>query len=138
MKKLLLLLGIVLCSLIAFSQNPIEQQLKSEIAYTQWIQQGPTQNCQPSFFWLVTRSYNQDAYGRSLFKIYFYSNSRYCNGEWAGTYIQGVFIIVDGEVLNPGAPYWILFKEVYQHPNFSFWAIGSPQISMNWTNLTVN
>lgn len=123
---------------MAIGQNQYEQQMKQEITVSQWIQVGPSQNCQPSFYWVVTRSRNPDQYGRYLFKVYFQSNSRYCNGAWAGIYLQGIYFLVNGQVINPNNPSWLMFKELYHNPIFSVWAYDPVRIDMNIGSMTLN
>jgi hypothetical protein len=140
MKRFIILVSFLFISFVGLSQgNQYEAQMRQEVAYTQWKQEYATQNCQPSFYWLITRSPGTDGYGRYLYKFYFYSNSRYCNGAWAGTYITGIYLVVDGYALNPTAPYWIMFKETYQPPALSFWSANyNPSIRFTWGNAVLN
>jgi hypothetical protein len=140
MKRVIILITFLFISSFAFSQtNQYELQLKRETAYTQWKQEYPSQNCEASFYWLISRSNGVDAYGRYLFKIYVYSNSRYCNGTWASTYIDNIYLYVDGYLINPNAPYWIMFRETYQPPSLSWWSANpTPAVRFVWGNVTVN
>ena len=138
MKKFILLLLLALCSFVAIGQNQYEIQMRQETTVSNWVQVNQSTNCQPSFYWVVTRSRTTDAYGRYLFKVYFQSNSRYCDGSWAGTYLQGVYFLVNGQTMNPNNPYWLMFKELYYNPIFSVWANDPVRIDMNIASITVN
>ena len=137
MKKFILLVVFIFCSLAGVSQNQYEQEMQQEIAITEWTQVGQAQNCNASFYWLITQSQTQDQYGRFLFKVYFYSNSRYCDGSWAQTYLQGVYFIVNGQLINQN-PGWVIFREVYQPRWLSVWAPRGSNIQFKWASITVN
>lgn len=139
MKKLIFLFFTFIYFFNANAQNnPYEQQYKNEVVYIPWKQELPTADCQPSFYWSVTRSKLPNAYGQFFYKLYFQSNSRYCNGVWASTYITGINFFVNNQLMNPQGKYWIMFKETYHLSYFAFWANPNPQIGMTWDFITIN
>jgi hypothetical protein len=137
--KYILAAILFLVPLFIFSQvNQFELDLRSENSYITWKQEYNGGNGLPSFYWMVTRSHQMDAYGRFYYKIYFYSNSRYPNGTWAGTYLYGITIYVNNMPLNPNSKYWIMFKETYHNPYFGFWSSHPPYIALSWDNILIN
>lgn len=138
MKKLLLYIVIFLFFSIKGNSQSFTQQYNNEMPYINWSQQYPTSNCNPSFYWSVTRTNIFNQYGQELYKMYFYSNSRYCDGSWAATYITGITLYINGYTLNPNNKYWIIFKDVYHHSAFSFWSNPNPKVLIIWDNVTIN
>jgi hypothetical protein len=134
MKKIIFLFYFLL--LFGFKSNA--QSYSNEIPYINWVQQYESINCYPSFYWSVTRTNIFNQYGQELYKIYFLSNSRYCNGSWAGTYLNGINIFVNGELINKNGKYWVVFKDTYHNSAFSFWSYANPKISLTWDNITIN
>ena len=151
MKKLLFLFVFCLSSLIGYAQpanagansiyiNEIEEQYKREWPYIGWTQQYPVINCQPSFLWSVTRSKGTNQYGQQLYKFYFKSTSKYCNGLIAGTYINGITLYLNDVQFNQ-TKFWINFRELYQPPFLSFWWTANqapPRIFFSWDYVNVN
>ena len=146
MKKLLFLSFFCILSFLSYGQiygdpiNEFESQYKREWVYIGWTQQYPILNCQPSFSWSVTKSKGTNQYGQQLYKLYFRSNSRYCNGNLAATYINGMILQVNGMPVNQTKA-WINFRETYQPPFFTFWyPINQqpPNIYFTWDYVNVN
>lgn len=121
-----------------YSQVPDAIQYRNEEISIPWKQQYPLINCQPSFYWSLTYIDKPNIYGQYLYKMYFMSNSRYCNGVPAGTYINGISIWINGYLVNPQNKYWIFFKEIYHPPAFEFWAPPRPYINFTWDYVSVN
>jgi hypothetical protein len=138
MKKLLLYLVILLFFNIKTNAQSFTQQYNNEIPYIIWTQQYQTLNCYPSFYWSVTRTNIFNQYGQELYKMYFYSNSRYCNGSWAATYITGISLYINDNILNKNEKYWVIFKDTYHHSAFSFWSYPNPKVVITWDNVTLN
>jgi hypothetical protein len=134
MKRILFLFYFLL--LFGFKTNA--QSYSNEIPYINWIQQYESVNCYPSFYWSVTRTNIYNEYNQELYRIYFLSNSRYCNGSWAGTYVNGINIFVNGELMNKNGKYWVMFKDIYHNSAFSFWSYPNPKITLTWDNVTIN
>lgn len=138
MKKIIVLLFLMLLIPIYGYTQKSEVFFKNEIIYLNWEQHYPTVNCRPSFFTAVTRTNMYNNLGQELYKIYFYSNSRYCNGSWAGTYLNGINIYINGNLYNIDGKYWIMFKEIYHNPMFSFWSKQNPHVYLTWDDIQIN
>lgn len=139
MKKIILLIITLFSFTTSKSQsNPYEAQYKSEFVYVPWTLALPVNNCQPSFYWSVTRNKIPNSRGEFYYKVYFQSASRYCNGVWAGTYINGINFFVNNHLMNPQGKYWVMFKEIYHLSYFGFWAYPNPQVNMTWDLITIN
>jgi len=134
MKKIIFIFYFFL--LFSFKTNA--QSYANEIPYINWVQQYQSVNCNPSFYWSVTRTNIYNKSNQELYRIYFLSNSRYCNGSWAGTYISGINIFVNGELINKNGKYWVVFKDIYHNSAFSFWSYPNPKIILTWDNVTIN
>jgi hypothetical protein len=138
MKKFIIFLFLVLLvPIYGFSQTSSDV-FKNEIIYLNWQQQYSTANCQPSFFIAVSRTNIYNNIGQELYKIYFYSNSRYCNGSWAATYLTGINIYINGMLYNKEDKYWIIFKDVYNNPMFNFWSNPNPEVYLTWDFIKIN
>jgi hypothetical protein len=136
MKYYIIFLFLIL-PIYSFSQTN-EDNFRKETIYLNWKQQYPTINCQPSFFIAVTKTNIYNKSGEELYKIYFYSNSRYCNGSWAGTYLTGINIYINNVLYNKEGKYWIMFKDIYNNTMFSFWSEPNPEIYITWDNIQIN
>jgi hypothetical protein len=138
MKKFTILLILVLLVPIKSFSQTFSDSFKNEVVYINWLQQYPTVNCQASFYLAVTRTNIYNNIGEELYKIYFYSNSRYCNGSWAGTYLGGINIYINGMLYNRDGKYWVMFREVHYNPMFSFWSHPNPDVYLTWDVIKIN
>ena len=90
-----------------------------------------------SFYWMITRSKYPVSGINYQYKIYFYSNSRYANNQWAGTYMDNVYLIVDNVYIAQGT--WVMFKDVYTHPFYHFYSPSlAPYVTLGWGNIRIN
>lgn len=134
MKKLLLSIIIVLFSLL-----PVQSQNANAVSnatqFTDWqLSNDGCWGC-ASFYWKITRTFQDD--GSYRFDIWFCSNSFYQNGTKASTYVQGIYINVDGYYIRNEST-WVLFKEVYSNQLTSFLTKNPyPKINMTWTGLSI-
>jgi len=138
MKKLILFFSLLFSFFTTKAQYTFEQQYKSEVVYIPWRQELTTGNCQPSFFWSVTRNKIPNSYGQFYYKVYFQTNSRFCDGTIAATYISGINFYVNNTLMNPQGKYWVLFREIFHLNYFGFWSVPNPRIGMTWDYITIN
>ena len=142
MKKLFSIFTLCLISLLCTGQK-IEnsyfnvQSYKAQeepISYLDWqLSNDGCWGC-ASFYYSVTRSYTYSGY---KFDIWFYSNSTYSNGNRASTYINGIYVYVNGIRFND-EPIWLLFRDDYTNSLTSFVTQNpNPIIIMTWENIQV-
>ena len=135
MKKLL----IILC--LFFSCLTSEAQFSGQSDKTIYIDwQLSNEGCYgcPSFYWGVTRSVSTTKDGYYIFDMWFYSNSTYTNGAWASTYVWGITLTIDNQLLN-SEPTWILFKESFSPTTLRFKTRNSaPYVRIKWQGSKVS
>lgn len=143
MKRILTFLLLIALS---FSINA-QVQTKSYYRKNETIQNQPTlyidwkltnQGCWgcASFYWSVNRQYIPSM-GQYKFDIWFYSNSFYANGQWASTYVQGLYFFVDGYNLYKD-PAWLLFKDKYTTTFTSFYTSNpTPVVKITWSSMSI-
>lgn len=126
MKKLFLIALLFLSSLTMSSQN----------TYIPWkLTNNGCFGC-ASFYWMVTQTYMPDM-AKYKYDIWFYSNSFYSNGNWASTYVQGLYFTVDGFNLYKD-PSWILFKDKYCAALTTFYTPNpAPIVQLTWSTISI-
>lgn len=87
-----------------------------------------------SFYWKVTKTVDSNV-GSNRYDVWFSSNSFYPNGVFASTYVWGIQLYVDGKLLQE--PAWLLFKEPYYNPLFSFESHPQPVVALSWEGLKI-
>lgn len=87
-----------------------------------------------SFYWSVQRTWVGSTY---QYDIWFSSNSTYPNGQSCSTYLSGIYVYVNGRLLNK-EPAWIMFKDSYSNAATSFTIIDpNPVILLTWEDATI-
>ena len=123
MKKIILLLVLIFCSMFGYSQTA------SPNDYIPW--QLSNQGCYgcASFYWKVTKTGTQ-------YDVWFTSNSFYQNGVYASTYLWGIKLFVDNVQINQ--PMWLLFKECYTNKLLTFSSANpQPTVILMWEGIKV-
>lgn len=133
MRKIIALI-VLLFSLSFVSKSEAQNSVPS--TYIDW--QLANQSCYgcASFYWKVNRSYSPEMKSYK-FDIWFSSNSFYTNGGYASTYLTGVYIYSDGNLISKD-PFWFLFKEQATSNLSQFYSMTlNPTITITWQNITI-
>lgn len=135
MKKILALLIILMLSFSTVSSQSFYKKQQTE-TYIDWkLTNDGCYGC-ASFYWCVYRTWIPSMQ-QYKFNIWFQSNSFYTNGQWASTYVQGLYFNVDGTYLYAN-PSWMLFKDKYTSTLSSFYTTNAnPFIKMTWSSMSV-